>query len=948
MLPTLQTYFGFDSFRPGQSEAITSLLAGNHTLTVMPTGAGKSLIYQLAGLQLPGLTLVISPLIALMKDQVDSLARRKIPVTYINSTLPAGEQSRRLQSLAQGKYRIVYVAPERLRSASFLNALRTQTIGLLAVDEAHCISEWGHDFRPDYLHIAQARAEMGNPLTVALTATATPQVQSDIIHLLHLGNTAQRIVTGFNRVNLSLNVQYTHDTPVKLRVLTELLKAHQSGAVIVYTGTRRDAEEVAEFVQQTCQLHAAYYHAGLPAEERTRVQEAFITGQLNFVSATNAFGMGIDRADVRQVIHYSLPGSLEAYYQEAGRAGRDGRPAWATLLYDPKDRALQEWFIDNSQVSLADLQVIYNAIKNGSQTWVTLDELSRLSGLQLVQLRVGLAGLERAGAIEHLGDEGLRMLLRKGSWDAGPIEKATRNSLDHIQHRKAQLEKIVAYAETNSCRRKMILVHFGDMNAVSLLSPAVSSEKAKGDSAETDALDIMECCDNCQALLKPIQPAGGVDQMALEERAALVLLDCVQRLNPKVGKGKLTQILQGSHSQDILKFHYDRNKQYAKLAALQKKEIEAMIDQMVSQGYFKIIGGKYPVISLTSQGESALQRKERIALRLPELLTAADISQAKAKRQAGGTVEYTSSLFAQGLTPEQIAQQRNCSRTTIYNHLATLIEKGVVPIEQVVPADIRARVETAIQQVGATDYLAPIKSLLPEEIDYAVIRCVMASHVKALKASGQKQSIDKDDCQRIVEQEKPIPDAVDIFLNESHPRPLKGPWQVGWSLGFHSRFSGADWSRSGVGSLAYRLKYQNDTSVIPSLVEQVLELIQKHPELSQVDLILPVPPSQNRDVDPVLAFSKACANALKIPVQAIIMKTRQTQPQKELKNLAQKHANVAGAFVLRGNIEGKRLLLVDDLFDTGATLEEITHLLLKQGASQVNVLTITRTIHSDT
>lgn len=230
---SLHHYFGFHSFRTGQQEAFQSILKGHHTLVVMPTGAGKSLIFQLAALQLKGLTLAISPLIALMKDQMDSLTRRNISATYINSTLPLSEQNLRLQKLSENKYRLVYVTPERLRNVAFNNALRLQKISLLAVDEAHCVSEWGHDFRPDYLHIAQARAALGNPLTVALTATATPQVQRDILQLLGLGD-ATRIVTGFNRPNLTLDVRSLLGPPAKLHALNDLLseRAYSCGVTV--------------------------------------------------------------------------------------------------------------------------------------------------------------------------------------------------------------------------------------------------------------------------------------------------------------------------------------------------------------------------------------------------------------------------------------------------------------------------------------------------------------------------------------------------------------------------------------------------------------------------------------------------------------------------------------------------------------------------------------------
>jgi ATP-dependent DNA helicase RecQ len=316
----LRAHFNFPAFRPGQAEAIQQVLDGRHTLVVMPTGSGKSLIYQLAALQLPGVTLVISPLIALMKDQVDSLTRRSIAATYINSTLTASDQTDRLRALSEGRCKIVLVAPERLRSRAFRDALGGIPISLLTVDEAHCLSQWGHDFRPDYLHIAEARDHFHAPIVLALTATATPRVQDDVIQMLGLEH-AERIVTGFNRPNLTLEVFSTPDVKAKLNFLRDFLVQTEGGGII-YTGTRRDAEEVADFVREVARVEVAFYHGSLDAETRTRVQDAFMAGDLPIVVATNAFGMGIDRPDVRFVLHYAVPGTLEAYYQEAGRRTR--------------------------------------------------------------------------------------------------------------------------------------------------------------------------------------------------------------------------------------------------------------------------------------------------------------------------------------------------------------------------------------------------------------------------------------------------------------------------------------------------------------------------------------------------------------------------------------------------------------------------------------------------
>jgi len=417
------------------------------------------------------------------------------------------------------------------------------------------------------------------------------------------------------------------------------------------------------------------------------------------------------------------------------------------------------------------------------------------------------------------------------------------------------------------------------------------------------------------------------------ERAALVILDCIHRLKFKVGRKKLAQILHGSKAQDILDFHHDKNAYYGRLGVVRQNDIEELIGQLAEMGYVKAIGGEYPVLSLTPRGENAIKQKETIALKMPKSLGDEEIRRVKGKLEAGGTVEYTAKLLADGLKPEQIAKERGLAIGTIYSHCAQLIERGTLELSQVILPEVQAQIEEAIKKAGTVNSITPVKMLLPDEIDYRMIRCVfVARHATRNTKHAPNTS---------------QPDAVDAFLNKPHPRPLVGSWQMGWALGFHSRISGVDWSRSGVGDLTYRLKYESDTTVLPALVQQTLDLFQAHPEMGQADFIIPVPSSTEREVSPVHVFCEALAGKIKLPVQSVIAKSRQTQPQKEMQTLAQKRANVAGAFSMRGDVGQKRILLVDDLFDSGATLDEITKLLLKHGTSRVNVLTLTRTIHSD-
>ncbi|MEH7095449.1 DNA helicase RecQ [Neobacillus vireti] len=697
-LSLLKTHFGYSSFRNGQEQAIRSVLTGQNTICVMPTGGGKSICYQIPALVLPGTTIVISPLISLMKDQVDTLIQAGIPATFINSSLSFSEASTRINEAKQGKYKLLYIAPERLESYEFSEDLRQLEIPLVAVDEAHCISQWGHDFRPSYRHIKQMVNSLPQrPVVLALTATATPRVREDICYSLEIDQ-ANSIITGFERENLSFSVIKGQD---RQRFLLEYLKRNQQEAGIIYAATRKNVDQLYEKLRKE-QINAARYHAGMGDADRAREQERFLEDKASVMVATSAFGMGIDKSNIRYVVHFQMPKNMESYYQEAGRAGRDGLDSECILLYSPQDVQVQRFLIDQSS--------------DRNRMTQELEKLQQMADYchtenclqEFILSYFGETETESCGRCGNCLDSRTRI----------DVTKEAQMVMSCVIRMGQRFGKnLTAQVLTGSKNKKVSELGFDKLSTYGIL-------KNQGAKEVGDFIEFLIS----QELIAIEQ--GQYPTIFVSPKGKEVLLG-----NQQVFRREAVQVKQVSKNDPLFEYLRDVRKQIA-----ETENVPPFV--IFSDAALKDMCAKQPktneeFLQVSGVGEHKLQKYglefikaiRKFLEENPEYqseeIPASNSPKKSSKRAVRDSHLETYSLYKENLSLTEIAEKRDLSLKTVEEHIIQCAQQGMeVEFTELIPEKYLPLLEQAVGEAGRSR-LKPIKELLPEEVSYFMIKAYL-------------------------------------------------------------------------------------------------------------------------------------------------------------------------------------------------------------------------------
>jgi ATP-dependent DNA helicase RecQ len=691
----LESYFGYSSFRNGQEQAIHSVLSGNNTICVMPTGGGKSICYQIPALVLPGTTIVISPLISLMKDQVDALVQVGVAATYINSSLSFNEANERIREAKKGVYKLLYIAPERLESREFIEDLKQMEIPLVAVDEAHCISQWGHDFRPSYRHIQQMVHNLPqNPTVIALTATATPRVREDICDSLKI-NAENSILTGFERENLSFSVVKGQD---RLRFFLDYLKKNQKEAGIIYAATRKNVDKLYDRLKKE-NINVARYHAGMGDNERIREQDRFLNDEASVMVATSAFGMGIDKSNIRYVLHFQLPKNMESYYQEAGRAGRDGLDSECILLHASQDVQIQRFLIDQSS-----------------------DRTRMTQELEKLQQMVDYCHTENClqeFILQYFGETETVPCGRCGncldSRTSNDVTKEAQMAMSCVIRMGQRFGKtITAQVLTGSRNKKVTEMGFDKL-------PTYGIMKNRGVKEVSEFIEFLIS----QGLIAIEQ--GQFPTLYVSPKGKDILLGKEQVYRRETVKVRVI-----AKDDPLFETLREVRRSIAEVAKVPPFVI-------FSDATLKDMSAKLPktneeLLQVSGVGEHKLQKYglefiQAIRLfcethpeRQPEMGAAIAPKKSTPKKAIGDSHLGTFELHKQKLTINEIAEKRELAISTVENHLLQCAQQGMeVDFSRLIPSEYILLLGKAVEEAGR-DRLKPIKELLPEDVSYFMIK----------------------------------------------------------------------------------------------------------------------------------------------------------------------------------------------------------------------------------